>query len=93
MSDPITIDTPRSPRRRHVRRHIEIDGDVLVPRSEFAADILGVSDKTAQRLNLPTTYVANVAYVAREASLKIIGEHVRRRNQPPHRRRGRRRHA
>ena len=71
------------------RPHIELpDGDVLQPRREFARDELGVSDKTAQRMNLPTTYIGNLAYVARNASLKIVAERVHRRNQPPVRRRG-----
>jgi hypothetical protein len=72
------------------RPQIEIPGDVLEPRSEFAHNTLGVSDKTAQRMNLPTTYVGGVAYVPRNASLKIIADGVRQRNQQPQRRRGRR---
>jgi hypothetical protein len=65
------------------RPHIELpDGEVLQPRAEFAHDVLDVSDKTAQRMNFPTTYIGNVAYVARNASLKIVAERVRRRNQP-----------
>jgi hypothetical protein len=65
------------------RPHIELpNGDVLEPRREFARDRLGVSDKTAQRMNLPTTYVGNVAYVARNASLKIVAEGVRQRKNP-----------
>jgi hypothetical protein len=71
------------------RPHIELpDGEVLQPRQEFAHDELGVCDKTAQRMDLPTIYIGNVAYVARNASLKIVAERVRRRNQPPKRRRG-----
>jgi hypothetical protein len=72
------------------RPHIELpNGDVLEPRREFARDTLGVSDKTAQRMNLPTTYVGNLAYVARNASLKIIAERIQRRNSQPQRRRAR----
>ena len=70
------------------RPQIELpNGDVLEPRREFARDRLGVSDKTAQRMNLPTTYVGNVAYVARNASLKIVADGVQRRNQQPPKRR------
>jgi hypothetical protein len=71
------------------RPHIELpDGDILEPRREFARLRLGVSDKTVQRMNLPTTYIGNVAYVARYASLRVLSERLRRRNQPQ-RRRGR----
>ena len=82
-----TIDPPR--RRPHQRRHIPLpNGDELMPREEFAEDTLGVSDKTASRMNLPTTYFGNVAYVAKNASLAIVAERVRCRNEPPKRRRG-----
>jgi hypothetical protein len=63
------------------RKHIPLDDDVLIPRGEFAAEI-GISDKTAQRSNWPTTYIGNVAYVLRGKTLRLIGESVRRRNQP-----------
>ena len=53
------------------------DGEVLVPRAIFARDNLGVCDKTCLRWDLPTTYVGGVAYVARNASLKIVAERVR----------------
>jgi hypothetical protein len=72
MSDP----SPASP-----RRHIELADDVLMPRREFAEDILGVTDKTASRINLPTTYVGNVAYVLKNASLQVVASRVRRPNQ------------
>ena len=62
------------------------DGDVLDPRREFARTRLGVSDKTAQRMNLPTMYIGGVAYVARNASLKLIADRLRTRNQRPQRR-------
>lgn len=65
------------------------DGDVLKPRRDFARNI-GVSDRTAQRMNLPTAYVGGVAYVLCNESLQIVAERVKRRNQPPQqRRRGR----
>lgn len=83
----LTTDPPR--RRPHLRRHIDIGDDVLMPRAEFAQEILGVSDKTAARMNLPTTYIGNVAHVLKNASLKIVADRVRRRNQPPTRRRSR----
>jgi len=71
---------------RRPRQHIELASDTLQPRREFA-DELGISDKTAARMNLPTTYIGNVAYIARNASLEIIAGKVRRRNGPPKRRR------
>jgi hypothetical protein len=53
-------------------------GDVLVPRKLFASDVLGISDRSAKRLNLPTTRVGGMAYVARDASLQIIADKIRR---------------
>jgi hypothetical protein len=85
MSDLTTITAAR--RHAKKRPHIKLADDVLVPRHEFAEDDLGVSDKTAARMNLPTTYIGNLAYVARKASLQIVAERVRRRNQPAKRRR------
>ena len=73
------------------RRRIELpDGDYLEPRADFAARELGVVDRTAKRMDLRTTYVGNVAYVAHFASLAVVGARVRRRNEPiARRRRGR----
>jgi hypothetical protein len=85
MSDISTTNTPR--RTRETRPNIELpDGEILEPRLNFA-DELGICDKSAQRMNLPTTYVGGVAYVARNASLKIVAERIQRRNQPTRRRR------
>ena len=86
MSD-LTTSTIQPRRRPHQRRHIELSDDILMPRDEFAREILGVSDKTAQRMNLPTTYIGNLAHVLKNASLRIVAERVRRRNEPPKRRR------
>jgi hypothetical protein len=90
----ITIDALGRRRRRgpQPRRRIALpDGDYLEPRAALA-DALGVSDRTAARMNLPTTYFGNVAYVAHGASMAIIAAGVRRPNQPeptPKRRRAR----
>jgi hypothetical protein len=73
-------DIPTTTARR-VRPHIQLKNDILVPRRDFA-DELGVTDRTCRRLNLPTTYVGNVAHVLRNASLDVIAQTVRRRNQP-----------
>ena len=70
-----------NPPSANARRHIALADDVLIPRREFAEDILGVTDKTAARMNLPTTYVGNVAHVLRNASLQVVAARVRRPNQ------------
>jgi hypothetical protein len=58
------------------------NGRVLTPRAKFARDYLNVHDKTASRMNLPTTYIGGVAYVDRDPSLEMIGDGVRSRKQP-----------
>jgi hypothetical protein len=74
MSDPSPADARRLP-----GRHIPLpNGDVLVPRREFAKETLRVSEKTARRMNLPTTYIANIAHVARNESLAQIAKGIRR---------------
>ena len=94
MSDTsITVDAlGRRRRGLQPRRRIELpDGDTLIPRAELAGE-LGISDRTAARLKLPTTYIGNVAYVAHGASMAIIAAGVRRPGQPeppPRRRRAR----
>ena len=70
------------------RPTIKLADDELVPRREFANEI-GVTERTTQKMNLPTTYIGGMAYVARKASLQIVAGGVRRRNQPPKRRRAR----
>jgi hypothetical protein len=75
----------RRPRRR--LPEIAIPGDVLIPRLNFARDVIGTCERSAARMNLPTTYISGIAYVARDASLKIVADLVQRRNQPAKRRR------
>ena len=58
--------------KRRQRQPIDIGGEVLEPRADFAKNTLQVSDRTAKRMNLPTVYVGNVAHVARNASLKLV---------------------
>jgi len=70
--------TKRAPAVRKHIAEIAIPGDVLVPRALFARDVLGVHDRSAKRMNLPTTLVGGVAYVAKGASLQIIADKVRR---------------
>lgn len=73
--------SPANVRRSRQRAHIALADDVLMPRREFAEDTLGVTDKTAARMNLPTTYIGNVAHVLRNASLQVVAARVRRPNQ------------
>jgi len=88
MSEISTTDT--SHRSRETRPNIQLlDGEVLVPRAVFARDNLGVCDRTCRRWDLPSTYVGGVAYIPRNASLRIVAERIHRRNQPPPRRRAR----
>ena len=79
-----SIGTTRRPRRRLAE--IKLANDTLVPRDEFARNELGASPRTAKRMNLPTTYIGGVAYVARNASLEILAATVRRRNEASKRR-------
>jgi hypothetical protein len=93
MPDIDTADVVAGKKRRgpQARRRIDLpSGDYLEPRAEFAERGLGVTDRTAKRMNLPTTYVGGVAYVPHNASLEVVARRVSRRNEPPARRRGRR---
>lgn len=65
---------------------IEVPGDVLVRRSEFAEATLRVCNRTAARMNLPTVYIGGIAYVARNASLKMLADRVSRHSQQRQRR-------
>jgi hypothetical protein len=65
---------------------IAIPDDVLIQRKLFARTVLGVSERTTTRMDLPTTFISGIAYVARDASIKIVADQVRRRNQPVKRR-------
>jgi hypothetical protein len=72
----------RRPRQRQRVPEVKLpNGDVLVPRADFVGT-LGVTERTARRWNFPTTYLAGVAFVQRDASLQIIAASVHRRNQP-----------
>jgi hypothetical protein len=84
MTD-ISTDVLAGKKRRgpQARRRIELpDGDYLQPRAEFANDKLGVSDRTAARMKLPTTYIGAVAYVKHNESLAIVAARVRRPRPP-----------
>jgi hypothetical protein len=75
--------------RSKKRPRILIGGDTWKPRGEFAIEDLGVSPRTAQRMNLRTTFVGGVAYVPVEESLRDVAARARRRNEPARRRRTR----
>ena len=86
MSDLTTSTTAvrhtKLPSRRRKRPHIQLaNGDFLEPRFEWAEGV-GISDKTAGRMNLPTTYIGNVAYVLHNASTQILADRVSCRNEP-----------
>jgi hypothetical protein len=68
--------TPKKPSTRTQRMaKIDLpDGDTLVRREDFAKETIGVSDRTARRLNLPTTYVGGQPYVKQNASLQVLAE-------------------
>jgi hypothetical protein len=86
MSD-LSPDTSQSHRsKRHRPITIELpNGQTLEQRAHFA-DGLGVTDKTVKRLNAPTTYIGNVAYVDRGAALEVLAARIKHRNQPARRR-------
>jgi len=78
----LTLDTLAVARRPKAKSRPRIqlpNGDELVPRQQFA-DEVGFTDRTARKLNLPTTYIANTAYVLRNASLAILAARVQSRN-------------
>jgi hypothetical protein len=84
MSD-INTETVTSRKRRgpQPKGRIDIPGsdDYLEPRVDFAASI-GVTDKTVSRMNLPTTYIGNVAYIRHNEGLQALAARVRCRHEP-----------
>jgi hypothetical protein len=95
MSD-FAVDTsaPRAPKKQRptakTRPRIPTaDGDFLEPRQQWAG-VVGITDRSARKLNLPTVYIAGVAYVPHRRSTEILVDRAQRRNEPaPHRRPGR----
>lgn len=90
MTDLGTVSDKARPKRgprRADRKPIPLpNGDFLQPRLDFAGE-LGIHERTVSRFNLPTLYIGGIAFVTHNASLAIIAEGIRRRNQPPVRRR------
>jgi hypothetical protein len=73
---------------RHDRPAITLpDGRVLTPRVQVAEE-LRLNERTLKRGNHATVYIGNVAYLDRDATLNDIAHGLRRRNEPPRRRRG-----
>ena len=94
MSDLSTNTAMSAPARKHAahtRPCIELpNGEVAEPRRQFAENTVGATDRTVRKWDLPTLYVAGVAYILRNASLAMLAERARRRNEPYlHRRPGR----
>jgi hypothetical protein len=87
MTDIVTNPAPAVSRPRQRVPEIKLPGgDTLVPRADFVSK-LGVCERTAKRWDLPTTYIGGVAFVQRDASLRIIASTVHRRNEPTPKRR------
>jgi hypothetical protein len=89
MANDATLTAP--PRQRRFTRETRPDiplpnGTKLKPRARVA-DELGVSERTIRRMNAETTFVGNVAYVNPDSVLQRIADTLKRRNQPPARRR------
>jgi hypothetical protein len=85
----MSIDTDtvtKEVRHRTPHPEIQIPGDTLMRRELFARTVLGTHERTVARMNLPTTYICGIAYVALNASIKDIADKVQRRNKPAKRR-------
>ena len=82
MSETPTFGAAKPPRTVQPRIRIELADDVLEQRRVFAVETLGVNDRTVARMGLPTTYVANIAYIYRNRSLKIISERGLKNTEP-----------
>jgi hypothetical protein len=88
IDTPATCTSKRKGRTAKERPCIPLpNGDCLEPRVQWAEG-KGITDRTARKLNLKTTYFGGVAYVLRNASTQQLAEHAQHRNEP-HRRHGR----
>jgi hypothetical protein len=74
------------PRGSVPRPHIEIPGDVLIPKSEAAAE-LGVAPRTITRMQVPSTLIGGVCYVPRGRIREMLADSL----SSPKKRRGARR--
>src|SRR5271165_1019942 len=86
MSDDSLI-TPRLRRfTRETRPDITLpNGKKLTLSARFAEKNVGVSDRSIRRLNPPTVYVGNCAYIDPEVVLQLIADGLQRRHQPRNR--------
>ena len=80
MSDTASDTTfaPSTQRRRGpaMRRHIQTPDDELVPRDDLSAET-GMSPRSGARRFKRVVYIAGVAYVPRQASLRDLAGQVR----------------
>jgi hypothetical protein len=82
----MTDTTAAVPLRHYPQKHERPDiplpnGDMAVPRERFGKNTLGVSDDTVRKMNLPTLYVAAVAYIIQNAALDELASRAKRRNE------------
>ena len=95
-TDHATIAPTASSAARYTKHHpitIELADDTAELRCHFADKTLGVVDRTAARMKLPTIYIGNVPYILRNKSLAIIAQRGLQHGEPAPRtmRRGRHR--
>jgi hypothetical protein len=87
----MTNTTPQIARQSRPRRRMPLidlpGGRRLMPRDDYARNVLGVHTRTVKRMDLPTTKIGGVVYVEVEGALQIIADSVHQRNEPKSRRR------
>jgi hypothetical protein len=89
-ADPHPLKQRGRPRGRQPRSRIDLpNGEWLQLRVEFAEVELGVCEKTLARMKPDTRYIGGYAYVPHNATLQMIADGGRRRNEPPKQRRRR----
>jgi hypothetical protein len=57
------------------------NGDKLIPRRKFA-DQLGISERTARRMNLNEVYIRNTPYLKQNECMQAIADSAKPRNVP-----------
>jgi hypothetical protein len=80
---------PDLAKRRGPPARLRIDlpsGDYLEPRATFATETLGICDRTAARMKLPTHYIGAVAYVPHNESLELVAAGIKRAPEPSRKR-------
>jgi hypothetical protein len=66
------------------------NGRTLIPRADFAHDVIGESERTTKRRGYPTVKVGGVTYIEVQGALEMLAASVHRPNEPKPSRRGRR---